>query len=160
MPAADARQFMIQDLAGVAASIVLFAPFLLAPGFIVAWIFRLFDFRKQPAIWQMMADSARGRGEIPWQSMETPPRPPMLPLFGQVRAWMMTAADIARERPGPPPSTSSQQMAREVAEVRRYVDDGTPEELAIANFWNDGPSTPAPPGHWNLIAHRTCTRQR
>ena len=105
-----------------------------------------------PAIWQAMADSARARGEIPWQSMETPPRPPMLPLFGQVRAWMMTPTDIVRERPGPPPSTSSQQMAREVAEVRRYVDDGTPEEPVIANFWNDGPSTPTPPGHWNVIA--------
>ena len=43
-------------------------------------------------------------------------------------------------------------MAREVAEVRRYVDRGTREELAIANFWADGPSTPTPPGHWNFIA--------
>ena len=106
-----------------------------------------------PAIWAAMAAGAAARGEIAWKSMETPPRPPMLPLFGQVRPWMMTSADIARERPGPPPSTSSGQMAREVAEVRRYVDGGTREELAIANFWNDGPSTPTPPGHWNLIAH-------
>jgi membrane-associated phospholipid phosphatase len=106
-----------------------------------------------PAIWAAMAAAAAARGEIPWKSLETPPRPPMLPLFGQVRAWMMSPADIVRERPGPPPSTSSEQMAREVAEVRRHVDGGTREELAIANFWNDGPSTPTPPGHWNLIAH-------
>jgi hypothetical protein len=104
-----------------------------------------------PAIWAAMAAGATARGEIPWKSMETPPRPPMLPMFGNVRAWMMTPADIVRERPGPPPSTSSELMAREVAEVRRYVDGGTREELAIANFWNDGPSTPTPPGHWNLI---------
>jgi hypothetical protein len=104
-----------------------------------------------PTIWAAMAAGAAARGEIPWKSMETPPRPPMLPLFGNVRAWMMTPADIVRERPGPPPSTSSELMAREVAEVRRYVDGGTREELAIANFWNDGPSTPTPPGHWNLI---------
>lgn len=105
-----------------------------------------------PAIWQAMADSAAARGEIPWKSMDVPARPPMLPLFGNVRAWMMTPADIVRERPGPPPSTSSQLMAREVAEVRRYVDGATREELAIANFWADGPSTPTPPGHWNFIA--------
>ena len=105
-----------------------------------------------PAIWQAMADGARARGEIPWMSMDVPARPPMLPLFGTVRAWMMTPAEIVRERPGPPPSTSSELMAREVAEVRRYVDGGTREELAIANFWADGPSTPTPPGHWNFIA--------
>jgi hypothetical protein len=105
-----------------------------------------------PAIWASMAAGAAARGEVPWKSMDVPPRPPMLPLFGNVRAWMMTPADIVRERPAPPPSTSSEQMAREVAEVRRYVDGGTREELAIANFWADGPSTPTPPGHWNFIA--------
>jgi membrane-associated phospholipid phosphatase len=104
-----------------------------------------------PALWQALADAARARGEIPWRSMETPPRPPMLPLFGSVRTWMMTPDDIVRERPGPPPSTSSEQMAREVAEVRRYVDTGTREELRIANFWADGPGTPTPPGHWNFL---------
>ena len=77
-----------------------------------------------------MADAATARGEMPWKSMDVPARPPMLPLFGNVRAWMMTAADIVRERPGPPPSTSSEQMAREVAEVRKYVDRGTREELS------------------------------
>jgi membrane-associated phospholipid phosphatase len=105
-----------------------------------------------PALWQALADGARARGEIPWKSMDVPARPPMLPAFGAVRTWMMTPADIVRERPGPPPSTSSEQMAREVAEVRRYVDRGTRDELRIANFWADGPSTPTPPGHWNFIA--------
>jgi hypothetical protein len=89
---------------------------------------------------------------MPWKSMDLPARPPMLPAFGNVRPWMMTADDIVRERPAPPPSTSSEQMAREVAEVRRYVDRGTREELAIANKWADGPSTPTPPGHWNFLA--------
>ena len=105
-----------------------------------------------PAIWQALASTAAARGEIPWRSMDVPPRPPMLPLFGQVRAWMMTPEDIVKERPAPPPSTSSPLMARELAEVRDHVDHGTREELAIANLWADGPSTPAPPGHWNFIA--------
>ena len=105
-----------------------------------------------PALWQALADGAAARGEIPWKSQDTPARPPMLPAFGAVRAWAMTAEDIVRERPGPPPSTSSQLMERETAEVRRYVDRGSRQELAIANFWADGPGTPTPPGHWNLIA--------
>ncbi|HKE86145.1 MAG TPA: phosphatase PAP2 family protein [Vicinamibacterales bacterium] len=105
-----------------------------------------------PALWQAMADAASARGEMPWRSMETPPRPPMLPLFGAVRPWMMTPADIVRERPGPPPSTSSQQMAREVAEVKSAVAHLTRNQLAIVYKWADGVSTPTPPGHWNFIA--------
>jgi membrane-associated phospholipid phosphatase len=104
-----------------------------------------------PVLWQALADGAAARGELAWKSMDVPARPPMLPAFGSVRGWMMTPADFVRERPVPPPSTSSEQMAREVAEVRRYVDGGTREELAIANKWADGPSTPTPPGHWNFI---------
>ena len=105
-----------------------------------------------PVLWQALADGAVARGEIPWKSQDIPPRPPMLPAFGSVRAWAMTPEDIVRERPAPPPSTSSALMEREVAEVRRYVDHSTRQELAVANFWADGAGTPTPPGHWNLIA--------
>lgn len=84
--------------------------------------------------------------------METPARPGMLGAFGAVRAWMMTPEDIVRERPGPPPLASSPLMATELAEVRSHVDKRDRRELAIANFWADGPSTPTPPGHWNLLA--------
>ncbi|HET7293134.1 MAG TPA: phosphatase PAP2 family protein [Vicinamibacteria bacterium] len=105
-----------------------------------------------PAQWQALANAAAARGEVPWTSLEWPPRPPMLPNFGQVRAWMMTPADVVRERPGPPPSTSSAQMAQELQEVRETVDHLTSGHLAIAQFWNDGVSTYTPPGHWNDIA--------
>ena len=104
-----------------------------------------------PALWQALADAAAARGEVPWKSMDNPARPPMLPAFGNVRAWMMTPEEVVAERPGPPPSTSSELMARDLAEVRRYVDGGSRAELAIANKWADGPSTPTPPGHWNFI---------
>jgi hypothetical protein len=102
--------------------------------------------------WQAMADAATARGQIPWISRDLPARPPMLPLFGQVRAWMMTPANIEAERPPPPPSTSSQQMKDEVAEVKRVVERLTPAQLAIAQTWNDGAGTYSPPGHWNDIA--------
>ena len=105
-----------------------------------------------PAIWKAMADSATARGEIAWTSRDVPARPPMLPLFGQVRTWMMTPADITAQRPGPPPSTSSQQMKDETAEVKRTVEHLTSAQLAIAQKWNDGAGTYSPPGHWNDIA--------
>ena len=105
-----------------------------------------------PTIWQAMADSALGRGEIAWSSREIPARPPMLPLFGKVSAWMMTPADIAADRPPPPPSTSSQQMKDELAVVKNTVDHLTTAQLAIAQKWNDGAATYTPPGHWNDVA--------
>src|SRR5687767_9709283 len=105
-----------------------------------------------PALWRSLADAAIARGEIPWISQESPARPPMLANFGQVRGWMMTPAQIVAERPAPPPSTGSAQMAAELAEVKRTVDNLTREQLAIAFKWNDGAGTYTPPGHWNDIA--------
>jgi len=105
-----------------------------------------------PAQWQALADSAAARGEIPWISQESPARPPMLPNFGQVQAWLMTPTEVVTERPPAPPSTSSGQMRDEVAEVRQTVDHLTREQLAIAFKWNDGAGTYTPPGHWNDIA--------
>lgn len=105
-----------------------------------------------PALWQALKDSAIARGETPWLSQESPPRPPMLPNFGLVQAWLMTSTEIASERPPAPPSTSSAQMQDEVAEVRRTVDHLSRTELAIAQKWNDGGGTYTPPGHWNDIA--------
>ncbi len=105
-----------------------------------------------PALWQALADAAVARGETPWKSQDNPPRPPMLPQFRAVRAWMMTPDDIVNERPGPPPSTSSPLMAREAEEVKAVTDRLTRAQIAIAYKWADGVSTPTPPGHWNFIA--------
>lgn len=105
-----------------------------------------------PTLWKSLADAAVARGEIPWVSQESPPRPPMLAAFGQVRAWMMTPAQVVAERPAPPPSTSSAKMVQELAEVKQAVDKLTREQLAIAYKWNDGAGTYTPPGHWNDIA--------
>ncbi len=103
-------------------------------------------------IWQALADAATARGEIPWKSQDGPPRPPMLPVFGQVKAWMMTPTDIVAERPGPPPSTSSAQMKQETTEVKNFVDNITRDQQATVYKWADGASTFTPPGHWDFIA--------
>ena len=105
-----------------------------------------------PAQTQALANAAVARGQIAWKSMDSPPRPPMLPAFGQVKAWMMTPTDVLIERPGPPPSTSSAQMQQELAEVKSAVQNLTREQIAIVYKWADGVSTPTPPGHWNSIA--------
>jgi hypothetical protein len=105
-----------------------------------------------PAQWQALASAAEARGEVAWKSLEAPARPPMLPNFGQVQAWMMTRTDIVNERPPAPPSTSSEQMRQELAEVKQVARDLTREQLAIAYFWSDGAGTYTPPGHWNDVA--------
>ena len=104
------------------------------------------------AIWQQLADSATAKGEVAWISQDGPKRPPMLPVFGQVKAWMMSPADIISVRPAPPPSTSSAQMATETTEVRNTVNSLSRDQLATVYKWADGASTATPPGHWNTIA--------
>jgi hypothetical protein len=104
------------------------------------------------AQWDALAQGASGRGETPWISLDAPKRPPMLPFFGQVKAWNMTPQQIINERPKAPPSTSSGEMAKEVEEVKFYADHLTRERLAIIHKWADGAGTYTPPGHWNDIA--------
>jgi len=104
------------------------------------------------AMWKSLADAATAKGEIAWQSQETPARPPMLMNFGSVKAWTMTPAEVVSLEPGPPPSTSSPQMKADLAEVKQTTDNLTREQLAIALKWNDGAGTSTPPGHWNQIA--------
>ncbi|MGC4084480.1 MAG: phosphatase PAP2 family protein [Vicinamibacterales bacterium] len=103
-------------------------------------------------IWKALTDAARARGDVPWISQDIPPRPPMLPLFGKVKTWMITADDLEKERPGPPPTASEPLMLRDLAEVKQIVANLTREQRAIAIKWADGVSTPTPPGHWNFIA--------
>ena len=112
-------------------------------------------------LWAALKTNAESRGEIAWQSLETPPRPPMLPFFGLrnynattpgVRAWMMTNAQIVAERPLAPPPTSSEEMKKEVDEVYYYSQNVTRERLAIVHKWADGAGTYTPPGHWDEIA--------
>jgi PAP2 superfamily len=104
------------------------------------------------ARWAALADSARARGETPWISQELPARPPMLPNFGAVQSWSLTAADVVAIRPPAPFPTASAQMQSELAEVKRTVNGLTTAQRAIAQKWNDGAGTYTPPGHWNDIA--------
>ena len=59
--------------------------------------------------------TAKARGEIPWMSLEVPKRPPMLPFFGNVKPFLFDSLTVIALRPGPPPSTSSDEMKQETA---------------------------------------------
>jgi len=103
-------------------------------------------------IWQQFEGDAINRNETPWISLETPRRPPMLPLFGKVRGFFIDSATMVSLRPTPPPSVHSEQFKKELAEVLHYSKNATREQISIALFWADGVGTYTPPGHWNAIA--------
>jgi hypothetical protein len=105
-----------------------------------------------PPIWASFETIAQGRGETAWMSLENPKRPPMLPLFGKVRSLMLDSVTLLSLRPGPPPSTTSEQMKQELEAELQYTLHPTANNIRITQFWADGVGTPTPAGHWNFIA--------
>ncbi|MES2773540.1 MAG: phosphatase PAP2 family protein [Bacteroidota bacterium] len=104
------------------------------------------------ALWAQLETQTVAKGEIPWISQETPKRPPMLPLFGNVRTWLMDSATLISTRAPAPPLTGSEQFKKETEEVKWYADHPSRERMEIVHFWADGVGTYTPPGHWNAIA--------
>ena len=104
------------------------------------------------ANWASYVTTAEAASQVPWLSLETPSRPPQLPLFGKVRGFLCDSAAIVSLRPGPPPSTSSADMTAAVAAAYSTVTHATRQQMAIVQFWADGAGTYTPPGHWNAIA--------
>ena len=107
------------------------------------------------AFWTQLETQTAATGETPWKSLDVPARPPMLPLFGKVKSFLMTPEMVVASRPVPPPSTKSEQFAKELAEVKRYGQNATRKNMQIVTFWADGVGTYTPPGHWNAIASET-----
>jgi hypothetical protein len=89
---------------------------------------------------------------VPWESLESPKRPPLLPAFGKVRPWNMATSDLAVVRPPLPPSVGSNMYEAELQELRDIVKKSDPEQRRIAIFWADGPGSYTPPGHWDRYA--------
>ena len=104
------------------------------------------------ADWTKLEQDCLARGEEPWYSLESPKRPPMLPLFGKVRAFLFDSITAISLRPGPPPLVNSEQMKKETEEIYQFVSNPTRERIRIVHFWADGVNTSSPPGHWNEIA--------
>jgi hypothetical protein len=95
------------------------------------------------------------------------------PQWGAVTPFALTSGD--EFRPGPPPQLGSnkpytdalgqtmtndeayQKQTLEVWQLSQTLND---EQRAIAEYWADGPRTPTPPGHWNLLAQGISVRDR
>jgi len=104
------------------------------------------------AIWTQLETDCISKGEKPWMSLESPKRPPMLPVFGKVKAFLFDSLTCIALRPPPPPSTGSEKMKTETQEIYDLVKSPTREQIAIVHFWADGVNTYTPPGHWDAIA--------
>ena len=103
--------------------------------------------------WVEFEQSAQARGEIAWVSQDAPKRPPMLPYFGRVKAFLFDSTTMVNQiRPSAPPSTGSEQFKKETEEVLYYSQNPTRERFRIVHYWADGVGTYTPPGHWNAIA--------
>ncbi len=112
-----------------------------------------------PAIWTQLEADCTARGETAWKSLDAPVRPPMLPLFGKVKSFLIDSLTQIANRPVPPPSTKSAEFAAELAEVKKYCNSATREQIAIVHVWGDGAGTYTPPGHWNAIASEQFVQQ-
>lgn len=68
-----------------------------------------------------------------WSSDFDPPRPPLLPLLGQMRPFFMASGE--QFRPDSPPAFGSPEFLAALEEVRRLSDTRTADQLRIAQFW-------------------------
>ena len=109
--------------------------------------------RKGPSV----SESAPGLWE------PTPPdyKPALLPHWSDVTPFVVTRASDFR--PPAPPELTSKDYTADFNEVkllgRADSTKRTPEQTIIAWFWEDGPGTVTPPGHWNRIA-QTVARSK
>lgn len=105
-----------------------------------------------PTIWAGLVTQTEATGQTAWVSLEVPARPPMLPLFGNVKPFLFDSATVVALRPDPPPSTPSSDMTQQVQMAYDQIKNPTREQIRIVQFWADGVGTYTPPGHWNAIA--------
>jgi hypothetical protein len=112
-----------------------------------------------PTNWTNFVTQTIAKGNTPWYSLESPQRPPMLPLFGSVKSFLLDSATVASLIPDPPPTVGSAQMTTETQEVYSYIKNPSRDNIRIVQFWADGAGTYTPPGHWNAIASEDFIKQ-
>jgi len=89
-----------------------------------------------------------------WSSDFDPPRPPLLPLLGQMRPFFLASGN--QFRPGPPPAFGSPAYLAALAEIRQFSDTRTADQLRIAQFW----AMPTVAAFWNEQATALIARER
>ncbi|XHR96813.1 hypothetical protein ACFJIV_09210 [Mucilaginibacter sp. UC70_90] len=65
-----------------------------------------------PAIWKNFETITAAKGEQFWVSLETPKRPPMLPLFSKVMPFLFDSTTVAAIRPPAPYATNSAEFKK------------------------------------------------
>jgi hypothetical protein len=114
-----------------------------------------------PNIWAQLETDAAARGNtLVWKSLETPPRPMMLAMFGNVKLWQMNQKQRDSLRPGAPFPVGSPEFNRELEEVRNIDRTSNSRQWQIALYWADGAGTYTPPGHWNEIAAERIAQEK
>jgi hypothetical protein len=100
----------------------------------------------------------------PGKWRETAPnfRPPLLPFWGKVTPFAMTAPE--QFRAPPPNSFDSKEYAEEINYVNKVGGrdgaDRTEYQTLSTPFWMDDLGTATPPGHWNVIAEDLARRNK
>jgi membrane-associated phospholipid phosphatase len=95
-----------------------------------------------------------------WESLVNPVRPPLLPNFGSVKTWNFDLKVLRSLRPIPAILPETEAWKTEIEELISIGKSATKEQLQTAFFWNDGPNTYTPAGHWFRIASEECVKSK
>ncbi len=112
-----------------------------------------------PDIWNSFVTNTTARGETPWQSLEMPQRPPMLPLYGNVLPFLFDSLTVIKLRPASPFSTKSGEFEQQNQAAYDQIKSPTREQNKTVQYWADGIGTYTPAGHWNAIAAEDFIKQ-
>jgi hypothetical protein len=88
-----------------------------------------------------------------WQPLRLPTgavQTYLLPHWGQVRPFALTSPD--QVRPKPPALYPHGLYRKQALEILHLSARLTDRQKMIAEYWEDGPRTETPPGHWCLLA--------
>jgi hypothetical protein len=100
-------------------------------------------------VWDGSRPADRPDGPGFWQPPPGSVSPPVQPLAGSWKTWVLPAGDALRA-PAPPAYGSPEYLAegRELVELNRNLTD---DQRRIAKYWEGGQGTPLPAGIWNRI---------